>query len=155
MRDLWDPYEHDQVSPLAVSGTQVVGAWSKEPSTATDGMRYLGIFLTASQPTAWQHNLVPLTEQVQADMKSWSHLPLNLFGCSAIFKMVSLPRLLYQLHNQPYPILATWFRQINVSSCGERALAKWRYAHVISIHTAAALQQRIYSCIMRQCICKY
>lgn len=40
-------------------------------------------------------------------------MPLNIFGHSAIFKMVALPRLLYQLQNYPHPVPTSWFRQVN------------------------------------------
>lgn len=61
--------------------------------------------LGTKHPSVWA--------RVRDELKRWSHMPLSLPGRSAIFKMVFLPSLLYQLQNYPYRIAPSWFRQVN------------------------------------------
>lgn len=81
-----------------------LGPWGSSIQRATGGLKYLGVFISDLPDISWERNLVPVWERVRDDIKSWSHMPLSIYGRSAIFKMVALPRLLYQLQNHPYPI---------------------------------------------------
>lgn len=89
------------------------GAWASSVQVVYDGVKYLGIFLSSSQAMSWARNLEPVWTRVRVDLKIWSHMPLTIYGRSAIFKMVSLPRLLYHLQNYPFFIPRSWFRRID------------------------------------------
>lgn len=89
------------------------GAWASSVQVVYDGVKYLGVFLSNSQAVSWDRNLESVWTRVRADLKVWSHMPLTIYGRSAIFKMVSLPRLLYHLQNYPYFIPRSWFRRLN------------------------------------------
>ena len=78
----------------------------------TEGFKYLGVYITRDPDIAKSRNLMPVLDQMVADMCFWEPLPLSLLGRAAIFKMVCLPRLLYQLQNFPFPIAAVYFSTI-------------------------------------------
>lgn len=101
-------------STLWVLGDRtVVGTWAAELRVVTVGLKYLGVFLTEQSEVSWHRNVVPVWDRIRSDIQSWSRMPLNIYGRSAIFKMMALPRLLYQLQNHPYPIAPRWFTHVN------------------------------------------
>lgn len=81
--------------------------------TTTVGFKYLGGFLSASADISWDRNVLAIWSRVSDELKVWSRMPLSLPCRSSIFKMVSLPRLLYHLQNYPFRIPPSWFRQVN------------------------------------------
>lgn len=85
-------------------GYQGSETWAAQLSPATEGFKYFGIYISPCPKTSWSHNITPLLISLKNETTIWSALPLSLYGWSAIFKMVSLPRLLYRLQNFPYPI---------------------------------------------------
>ena len=55
----------------------------------------------------------PPPEKLKSDVSHWRPLPLCLLGRAALFKMMSLPRLLYALQNTPYIVPDAYFVTIN------------------------------------------
>lgn len=95
-----------------VFGHQGRNTWASQLSRATEGFKYLGIHISPCPKISWARNISPLLASLPNETTVWSSLPLSLYGPSAIFKMVSLPRILYCLQNYPYPIPPTWIAQV-------------------------------------------
>ena len=78
-----------------------------------EGFKYLGIFVTPEQELFYTRNLQPPLTRLKSDVAHWKTLPLSLLGRAALFKMMTLPRFLYVLHNTPYPVHKRYFAAIN------------------------------------------
>lgn len=79
---------------------------------AADGFKYLGIHIASDPKLYYDHNLLPPLRRLRSDVEHWKSLPLSLLGRAALFKMMSLPRFLYVLHNSPGPVPAAYFAAI-------------------------------------------
>lgn len=70
---------------------------------AREGFKYLGIWVS-KDTSRYETNLLPPLVRLKADTLHWKSLPVSFLGRAALFKMMSLPRFLYVLHNSPHGV---------------------------------------------------
>ena len=78
-------------------------AWSQTT------FKYLGVYITRDPKEFYELNLLPPLIRLKSDIHHWSSLPLSLLGRAALFKMMSLPRFIYILQNDPFPVPHSYF----------------------------------------------
>lgn len=77
-----------------------------------DRMKYLGLWLTKDPNQYIEDNFAPLLLRFRRKCDIWSRLPLSVAGRINLIKMISMPQLLYKLHNSPVWIRMEWFKKI-------------------------------------------
>lgn len=82
-------------------------------SVASEGFKYLGIWISKDTAQLYAKNLLPPLNRLRADITNWKSLPLTLLGRAALFKMMSLPRFLYALQNSPNAVPPSYFKLID------------------------------------------
>ena len=92
--------------------TPIVRKECNIPVTAKS-FKYLGIHITTDKEEFFRLNLSPPLERLKKDVSHWRSLSLSLLGRAALYKMMSLPRLLYALQNTPYLVPNSYFASIN------------------------------------------
>lgn len=87
----------------------------------SEGLGYLGVFVTASFEELLDKNVRPLIDKCKLDMSHWFSLPLSLTGKVNLVKRVIQPKFLYLLQHIPIFMRGSFFQQLDqtVSSfCG-------------------------------------
>ena len=80
---------------------------------ATEGFKYLGVFVTNSFKDLFPKNFQPLVDKCRADMSRWTSLPLSLAGRVNLIKMVILPKFLYLFQHIPVCLNKSFFTELD------------------------------------------
>ncbi|KAJ1141197.1 hypothetical protein NDU88_007532 [Pleurodeles waltl] len=81
-----------------------------------EGFQYFSLYVSHSADEFQRKNVFPQLEQLRSDVP-WRGLLVSLIGREALFKIMSLPRLLYALQNTSYRVAADFFPVANSELC--------------------------------------
>lgn len=90
---LWVGWE--KLQALAIGPPSPYDYLQRSCIQLTPSLKYLGIQIHADLPRYEELNVTPIVQQMTEKFRTWSSLPLNLFGRINIFKMIFLPKFLY------------------------------------------------------------
>ena len=80
---------------------------------AVGGFKYLGINITPDLQEFCALNLLSPLDRLMRDVHHWSTLLLLLLGRSVLYKIMSLPRFVYALQNDPFLVPDSYFATID------------------------------------------
>lgn len=80
-------------------------------------IKYLGVQIPKEISAIYDHNYIPITADIKADLNRWSLLPMNMYNRIDVIKMNILPRLLFLFQSLPVEVplkqFSDWNRTIS------------------------------------------
>lgn len=96
-----------------VGGPQETYDLPRDLQVSTEGFKYLGMYISTDATQCLMRNIRRVVADFCTDVERWRRLPLTLLGRAAMYKIISLPKLLYSRQNTHYKIPEEVFRAID------------------------------------------